>query len=260
MMRSRYLISLVVAVATPAFAASPIDGTWKTDLSSIQFTDKPDVLLLKGGTYVCSSCAPLFSVKADGAFHKLVGIPYIDEASVKVIDANTVEEVDKLKGKIVSTQRTSLSPDGKTLSIHWTDSSAPDGTVSRGDATQTRIAEGPVGSHAISGSWRTANVANISDAVATMVLATDGDILSMKTPNGYRYDAKLGGAPAAIIGDNADTKASVRKVGDSYEETDWRDGKIVSVYTMTPTTDGKLKIVSENKLRGTTTTLMMVRQ
>ena len=52
----------------PAVAGS-IDGTWKADIDSIQFDQKPDEYLLKAGQYSCKSCASAYTVAADGAFH-----------------------------------------------------------------------------------------------------------------------------------------------------------------------------------------------
>ena len=46
----------------------------------------------------------------------------------------------------------------------------------------------------------------------------------------------------------------MKKSGDnSYQETDKRDGKVVGVATFTLGADGKLNVVSEDKLAGTTT-------
>lgn len=259
-MRSHCLAFIALAFAAPAFAAGTIDGTWKTDLSTVQFTEKPDVFLLKDGVFTCSSCVPVFTVQADGAFHKLTGFPYFDEASVTVVDAGTVEEVDKLKGKVVGTSRSTLSADGKVLTTHWTDSSAPDGSTASGDSLQNRVAPAPVGAHAISGSWRTASVQNMSEAALTFTIGTAGGAFALKTPNGIHYEAKPGGPAVPIVGDNAGTTATVRKIAGGYEETDWRDGKAVAAYTMTLGADGRLKVVSENKLRGTATTFYMLRQ
>ena len=47
-------------------ATGAIDGTWKADLSSVQIDAKPDVLLLKDGTFSCSTCTPPLTLPADG--------------------------------------------------------------------------------------------------------------------------------------------------------------------------------------------------
>jgi hypothetical protein len=55
--------------------------------------------------------------------------------------------------------------------------------------------------------------------------------------------------------------ASVKKVGDnSYQETDKRDGKVVSVTTFTVGADGKLNVTSEDKRNDSTMKYLANRQ
>lgn len=260
MIRTSLLISAALLVASPALAASPIDGTWKIDTASAQFSEKPITVLLAGGEYSCD-CTPPFKVKADGAFHKVVGIPYIDEASVKVLDQTSIEETDKLNGKVAYKSKTVLSPDGKAATTTWTDYSAPDGKAVEGSQLQTRMGAAPAGSHPLSGKWKSEKVA-ASDAVLTSTMKLNGNVLTMTTPNGYRYDATLGGKPVPIKGDTGNTLASVKKLADgSFEETDYRLGKPVTVMTMTPSADGKtISVKSHNVERNTDTTYTMIRQ
>lgn len=260
-MRLIALASLAFAVAAPALAASPFDGTWKGDTSTAKLPDKPDVILIKDGTYTCSSCVPVFKVKTDGAFHKIVGHPYVDEASVKLVDARTVKEIDKRKGKIAYTSMVRVAPDGKSLTMEWTDV-GPDGKTVKGTNIQTRVAPAPAGAHAASGSWRTTKVSNVSDAALTMTLTLTPKSFAMKTPGGYSYDAPLGGKPVPVVGDPSNVMAAVRKVDDrTIVETDTRAGEVISVYTYTALPDGKtIRVVSENRKQGTTTTYSMKRQ
>ena len=79
--------------ATEAAAGdlTALNGTWKTDKASVKFEQKPDDILLQGGTYKCSTCIPPLSVAADGQFHDVAGRAYSDSMSVKVVDDKTVE-------------------------------------------------------------------------------------------------------------------------------------------------------------------------
>src|SRR4051812_16862828 len=63
--------------ASATATATGIDGTWKADIDSVQFDQKPDELLLQAGQYTCKSCVPSVTVPADGAFHP-VNTPYAD--------------------------------------------------------------------------------------------------------------------------------------------------------------------------------------
>src|SRR3954454_6998813 len=84
-----------------AVGADAINGTWKTDLASLQIEQQPDRLLLKDGQYSCDTCVPKFSVPADGAFHPVSGSGYFDSASVKVVDDHTVNYTRKKGDKVV---------------------------------------------------------------------------------------------------------------------------------------------------------------
>jgi hypothetical protein len=85
-------------------------------------------------------------------------------------------------------------------------------------------------------------------------------MLHMSTPTGQSYDAKIGGGDVPIKGDLGGTTASVTKNGDSIVETDKRGGKVVSVTTMTPGSDGKLHVVNEDNQNGSTAKFDMNKQ
>lgn len=255
------ILFVSLALASPALADA-LDGTWKVDVASAKFPERPSVYLLNGGVYTCSSCKPVIVVKADGAFHKVSGYPYMDEMAIKVVDGQTVEESDKLKGKLASVSTIKVSTDGRTVSAHWIDYTAPDGKPTSGDSAMVRLKAGPAGAHAISGEWRVEKAENISDAALILTLKLDGDVVKMSTPNGYGYEAKLDGGKAPMVGDPAGTQVTVRKLADgALEETDWRDGQAVSIMTFVPSADGRTANVRvDDKKYGTTTTYAVIKQ
>jgi hypothetical protein len=239
--------------AAPAAAATGIDGTWKADLSSVQLDQKPDQMLLKAGQYSCPTCTPPLTVAADGAFHAVTGRPYSDQMSVKVDDDHNVTSTSRKGGRDTGQTKYSVSADGKTLTISFTDSSIPNAKPVTGSLTETRVADAPAGAHAISGSWKLDKYNNVSDEGLTVTYKLDGDTLHMSSPAGQSYDAKLDGSDTPIKGDIGGTTASVKKLADnSYQETDKRGGKVVNVTTFTVGADGKLNVVGEDKLAGST--------
>jgi len=238
--------------AAPA-AAGDINGTWVADLASVQIDAKPDKLLLKGGQFSCPTCTPPLTVAADGAFHPVTGRPYADEMSVKVDDDHNVTRSSKKGGRDTGQTKDSVSADGKTLTVSFTDSSTPNAKPVTGSFTETRVADAPAGAHAISGSWKLDKYTNVSQEGLTVTYKLDGDTLHMTTPAGQSFDAKLDGTDAPIKGDIGGTTASVKKQSDgSYQETDKRGGKVIAVTTMTAGADGKLHVVNEDKQSGTT--------
>ena len=237
----------------PAVAATGIDGTWKADLSSVQLDQKPDQLLLKAGQFSCATCTPPLTLAADGAFHAVTGRPYADQISIKVDDDHNVTRANQKGGRVTGETKYSVSGDGKTLTVSFTDSSTPNAKPVTGNYTETRVAAAPAGAHAISGSWKLDKYNNVSDEGLTVTYKVDGDTLHMSSPAGQSYDAKLDGTDTPIKGDVGGTTASVKKLGESiYQETDKRGGKVVGVYTFSVGADGKLNVVSEDKLAGST--------
>lgn len=237
---------------TAAASADSISGTWKADINSVQFDQKPDEYLLKDGQYSCKSCGPAYSVAADGAFHP-VKLPYADEMAVKVVDDRNITRTSKKGGREVGGTSMAVSADGNTLTVSFTDSSVADSPPSKGEVTETRVGPAPAGAHAVSGQWKPGKLANFNAEALTVTYRLEGDTLHMSAPSGVSFDAKIGGPDVPIKGDIAGTTASVVKSGDSYVETDKRDGKVVWVGTFTVGSDGHLNVVGEDKLSGTTT-------
>jgi hypothetical protein len=89
-----------------------------------------------------------------------------------------------------------------------------------------------------------------------------GDSLSMSNPTGQSYTAKLDGTEAPYKGDPGTTSVSVKKLDkNKIEETDKREGKVISVAWMTVSADGKtMSIKVEDKLHGTTSEFAATKQ
>jgi len=221
----------------------------------VKFEQKPDEFLLQNGKYDCKSCIPPVTLAADGAYHPVTNHAYYDEESIKVVDDKTVQQSAKLKGRETGHSTMSVSPDGKTLTINWTDTSVANAKANTGTFEEGRVASGPSGSHALSGSWTPSKVAQVNQEAITLTLKADADMLHMSAPTGISYDAKLDGTPTPIKGDPAGATASVKKLSDnSYQETDTAGGKVVNVTTFTLGADGKLTLVSLDPRNGSKST------
>jgi hypothetical protein len=263
-MKKLSLAALLMLLLAPvvSLAQSGFDGAWKIDMNKVEFPKKPDVYLLQDGMYECKTCAPPVKVKADGQDQTVTGHPYYDTAAIKVISDHEIEETDKKNGKTVATSKTTVSPDGNTLMFEFSDSSNTNAAPVVGKGEETRVAKGPAGSNAISGSWRMAKMENLSDNAITWTYKVSGDELTMTTPTGQSYTAKLNGTEAPYKGDPGTDGVSVKMMGkNTLEETDKRGGKVLSVSKMTLEPDGKTaKIMFEDKLHGTTSQFVAVKQ
>jgi len=239
-----------------AAAQSALDGTWKIDMSKVNFPKKPDVYLLQNGTYECKTCTPPYAVKADGTDQPVTGHPYYDSVAITVVNDKEVKETDKKDGKVVATSTSTVSADGNAVLFEFTDSSNTNGgppVTGKGEAV--RVAKGPAGSHAISGSWRTSQLEDLSDNATVFTYKVDGDSITMSNPTGQTYTAKLDGTDTPMVGDPGTTSVSVKMLGkNTLEETDKREGKVIGVFKFTVVGDGKTAKASfEDKLQDRTT-------
>lgn len=254
-MNKRLLFVLYVLFQVPllAMGQNSFDGTWKMDMSSIQFDTKPDVFLLQNGMYDCKTCTPPVHIKADGTDQKVTGDPYSDTMSMKVIDDRNAESTSKKDGKIVGTAKYVVASDGNSLTTEWAYSGNPAGGTQTGSFSENRVGKATAGAHLISGSWRPEK-ANASDTAITWTYKVSGNQMTMTNPTGQSYTAKLDGTDAPYKGDPGTTSISAKMIGkNTYEETLKRNGKIISVSKATISADGKtLSFVFEDKQQGTT--------
>jgi hypothetical protein len=256
----KMLLGMVLLASATLFAQSPFDGTWMTKLDTAKLPTKPDKYSLSNNMYECLTCVPKYAVKADGSDQKVTGHPYYDTVAVHVVNASSIEIIQKKDGKVMGTDTQTVSADGNTLSDKFTDNSGTQPVT--GEATSKRVSSGGSGSHAVSGAWRTEKINSISTNGLTVTYQGTADGLKMSDPNGNSYDAKFDGKDYPINGDPGHTMVSLKRVGnDTIEETDKRDGKIVGVYRMTVSKDGKsINAEYTDKQRGTTMTFTMEKQ
>jgi len=245
-----------------AAAQSPFDGTWKIDINKAEFPKKPSVYLLQNGMYQCKTCVPPIDVKADGQDQNVTGHPYYNSVAIKVVNDHEVEETDKKDGKTVATSKMTVSSDGNSMTFEFDDSSNTNGAAVKGKGEATRVAKAPAGANAISGSWRTTKLENISENGIVWTNKVTGDELSMSFPTGQSYTAKLDGTQAPYKGDPGITMVSVKSMGkDTITETDFRDGKAISIAKMTVAPDGKtMTLLVDDKLHGTTAKFIATKQ
>jgi len=258
---SAALAALLMPVSAAAQAS--LDGTWKIDMSKVDFPKKPDIYLLQNGMYQCKTCVPPVSVKADGTEQPVSGHPYYDALAVKVVSDHEVETTFSKGGKAVASSTLTISADGNTLTSKFSDGSNTNGGPPvTGTSESTRVSKGVAGSHLVSGSWRTTKVPDLSDNATVWTYKVNGEEITMTTPTGQSYTAKFSGEDAPMKGDPGTTAVSVKMIGkDVFEETDKRDGKVIGVSIMKLTADGKsARLTFVDKLQGTTTTATATKQ
>ncbi len=255
-------IALLLCVTSPAYAKDVFSGTWKGDVKASTPSTKATVVVLDGGTYTCSTCIPVLKVAADGAFHPVVGNAYYDEMSVTVVDPQTVKRATRKSGKLIGETTASLSTDGKIMTTAFNDLSADNGVPITGTGVSERVAAGPAGAHAVSGSWRQTSNGEVSDSGLVFTLAQVGKVVTYSTPTGTSYTATIGGPAVAVVGDPGWTTVSLKQpTPDTLHETDLFKGKVIGKYLMTVSPDGKTMTMDVNDIKyGRTSTMVAYKQ
>ena len=253
------LVPTLLLVPATALAASPFDGTWKANLESAKTSGKPDVYLLAGGEYSCSSCSPELKVKADGAEHKVSGHAYYDTVMVKVTGPNSDEQSLKQGDKPYAHIVESVSADGNTLTSKITNYTG--GQPVTFEVMEKRVAPGPDGAHPVSGSWQQQGISKGDDTMRTVKYQMTTDGLQMHW-NGQSYDAKFDGKEYPIVGDPGGTTVSLKKINaNAVEETDHRQGKVVDEIHLAASKDGKtIAVTDKDVAHGQTTSYTLDKQ
>ena len=254
--------SIVFALLpTAGSAQSVFDGTWKTEVSSIDFPAKPSVFVFKDGMYECKTCATPVLVKADGKDQKIVGNPYADTLSVKIIDANHVEMVSKKAGKVVARSKYSVSTDRNSMMREYANNSAANAEVVKGTTSYARVAYDKTGTNQMSGSWKAIKADKRSDNGLLVTYKTEGTTMNMSTPMGESYAAKTDGTDAPFKGDPGTTTVAVKIRKNTLEETFKRDGKAIGMSRMEVDASGKkAKVDWIDNLTKTNGNYVMVKQ
>jgi hypothetical protein len=247
---SGFLYAAIALIPAAALAASPFDGTWKVNMNHIQLSKKPDVYIIDGGNFTCSSCGPAYTIKADGTDQKVTGHDF-DTAAV-TLTATTLTLVTKFKGKTLSNVKSVLSADGSTLEEAGTYTSGAQPVMVK--ATTKRVTPAAPGASPFSGSWLHTKIESLSDSGAVESLGMTDDGFTMSS-NGQRYDAKFDGKQYPVVGDPANGTVMLKKISASQVvESDYAHGKLVETVQMTVSADGKtLHVVDSQLLTGRVT-------
>ena len=126
------LTALTLLVAN--VAADQLSGRWKMNAEKSKFSPGPptkDLMVVVesdennyklDATGTDGDGKPIhtqYSAKFDGKDYPATGIANADTVSMKRIDANTIETMQKKNGKVVMTITTKVSNDGKTRTSTW---------------------------------------------------------------------------------------------------------------------------------------------
>jgi len=140
-MQNKRLLGFAIAMLLTALtlllanvAADQLSGTWKMNAEKSKYSPGPptkDLMVVVesdennyklDATGTDGDGKPIhvqYSAKFDGKDYPATGIVNADTVSMKRIDANTIETMQKKNGKVVMTITTKVSNDGKTRTSTW---------------------------------------------------------------------------------------------------------------------------------------------
>jgi hypothetical protein len=229
----RHIIAVLVGlfIATAALADVPFIGRWKFN---------PDKSELSDMKFTFTEVAPGEIKQSDAtgeSTFKFDGKDYPDHlghtSAWKQIDSTTWESVNKVSGKITSTDRFKLSPDGRTLTITTTH-----------EGVHKRVPETVVGSRVsggpgLPGTWQ----AKSQQADETWEFSANGaDGMKIDFGDGSTCAAKFDGKDYPMVGPSvpARTTWSLKRTGErSFDMTQKRNGKVLVINSFVLSEDGK---------------------
>ncbi len=242
-----------------AQAQSPFDGTWKLKADHAAFSEAPETFELINGTYTCTTCEPKIKVKASGTDQPVSGSKDFDTLSITPTDANNLQLTRKKDGKLVSESKDVVSQDGKTLISEFMEY-PPHGMPYGGKYIRTRLAAGPPGSHAISGTWKATKLEDVTDAALTFTFKSTAEAISMKSGTGEWYEAKFDGKDYPFKGGAPGRTIALKRVSENMiEESIREDGKPI-VLSQVTVTGNTLQFISKDLRSGTTTSFTANKQ
>lgn len=234
----RLLPTLLIAVPACTLAANPFDGTWLVDRAQ-QPPGKPDVYVVEGGAFNCSSCEPSYSVPADGKDYKTPTNPYHDMVAATVVNAQTIKLVFHKAGRLTAIDTLTVSPDGKNLTDHF--EKHVNEQVFTAESITERVAASPPGAHAISGSWDSVRQIKPSESSIFFKLHDLGNTLEYHDGTGASYKAKFDGADYPERSTDPNKAVSIKRIdARTIEQTDKIGGKATGIMRLQLSEDGKV--------------------
>jgi hypothetical protein len=211
------------------------------------------VYVVKDGLYSCDSCEPRRRPPADGRLRPVPGAPGTSE-SVAIVDRTTLS-TRIVQPDLDRTTRMRVARGGRTATYVSIDRRPGIRGPLRTEYLARRVAPGPAGSHAVSGTWKGVRYVSVPVELRTTILTERGDTLSYRTGTGYSYTARYGGPFVPIEGPyDGSLSVAVRKDGPfRVVETRRRGGRDVQVRTYAVARDGRrLEMATTDLATGTT--------
>lgn len=194
----RWMVAASWLLASAAWAGNPFVGSWKFDpVRSRLVAESLHYTALGGGRMRFSNGAALrYDFALDGKDYKTA-----DDRSIswKPLGPGRWETTAKAAGKTTETAVRSLSPDGKTLTVH-AEGVLPDGTAYKHDKSYTRVGTGK----GLAGTWRGAAVDTHNMPDGYVISEDAAGVITWEIPTDkQRLTGRFDGSEMKLVGPNA---------------------------------------------------------
>jgi len=233
--RTAILLAVLAAAVSLTAADLPWVGQWKVNVAKSNYGEWTVTYADAGpGEMQATMDGMTMKFKMDG---KDYPDPVGGTSAWKQIDASGWETVNKLKDKVLNTEASRLSADGKTLTV-VAKGTRPNGKAFENEYVYTRVSGGP----GLPGKWKTSKVSYSGPSVVD-IAAYETDGLALRVEDwGMTWNAKFDGKDNPVKGPNVPdgvTIALKRTGPKSLDYVQKQNGKELYKGTWTVSADGK---------------------
>jgi hypothetical protein len=234
-LRTAILLAVLAAAVSLAAADLPWVGQWKINVAKSNFGEWTVTYAAAGpGEMQWTEDGKTTKFKMDGKdYPDLWG----GTAAWKQLDASAWETISKVKDKVVSTDVSRLSADGKTLTV-TSKGTRPNGKAFENEYVFARVSGGP----GLPGKWKSDKVSYSAPSLVEMT-AFDTDGLTLRVVDaGATWSAKFDGKDNPVKGPSVPdgfTVALKRTGPRSFDYVQKHNGKEIYKGTNTVSADGK---------------------
>jgi hypothetical protein len=241
-MRKMLVIGTIILFASGTASAQsdktadlPYAGKWKLNFAKSDFGETTIAFTKEAaGQMQFTSMGQSYNFQVDGKDYPAL---FGRTAAWKQIDANTWEVTIKQDGKLILTETTKLSADGKALTVNASGPKPAGGTFEE-TVVYERLSGGP----GLEGKWKTKNIKGSAPTVLELA-PSGGDGLTIRIPDfQINCEAKFDGKDYPATGPTVPpglTIAITKSGPRSFDMTEKKDGKEIIKLSFAVSADGK---------------------
>jgi hypothetical protein len=233
--RVLWIVFTIAATMAIAAADPPYAGKWKMNPAKSDFGETTVTYdQLPSGEMQATATGQSYKFRIDGRDYPAW---FGTDAAWKALSSTSWQTTWTLKGKVLTTDTLTLSPDGKTLTVN-TKGTKPNGETIDDTIVSERVSGGP----GLAGRWKTKNMKSASPNVLEFA-PSGADGLAFKIVDmGLSCDAKLDGKDHPCSGPTLGpgwTVAFANQGARALDMTVKNDGKVLFKMSYTVSADGK---------------------